>query len=126
VVGHWGNADNPCVTPTGAKYSLPITLNVYDAADGHLVMSKTQTFDVSYRPSASPAKCLADPTKWWSTTEKACFNGLAQDVTFTFDGTKTLPNTVHYGITYGTSHYGSNQIGTRPAPRRWQGASTTR
>jgi hypothetical protein len=107
VQGHWTSG---CVTPTGAKYSLPITLNIYDASSGQLLTSKTQTFDVSYRPSANPAKCPV-PTKWYSTTEKACFNGLAQNVTFTFDGTTTLPNTVRYGITYRTSHHGSTPIG---------------
>jgi hypothetical protein len=107
VDGHWNSG---CVTPAGAKYSLPITLNIY-RTDGQLLTSKTQMFDVSYRPSANAAKCPDAPTKWYSTTEKLCFNGLAQDVTFTFDGTKTLPNTVRYGITYGTSHHGSTPIG---------------
>jgi hypothetical protein len=71
--------------------------------------SKTQTFDVSYRPSADPTKCLDG--RWYSTTEKGCFNGLAQDVTLTFDGTTSLPNTVQYAITYDTSHYGSSPKG---------------
>ena len=96
-----------CVTPAGAEYSLPITLNIYDTATGALLASKTQTFDVSYRPSANPAKCGVGTTTWYSTAEKTCFNGFAQDVTFTFDGTTTLPNTVRYGITYGTSNYGA-------------------
>jgi hypothetical protein len=109
VEGAWNSG---CVTPAGAKYSLPITLNIFDG--DQLLTSKTQTFDVSYRPSANPAKCAADaPTKWYSTTEKQCFNGLAQNVTFTFDGTTTLPGKVRYGITYGTSHYGSSPIGAR-------------
>jgi hypothetical protein len=106
VDGQWNSG---CVTPAGAKYSLPITLNIYDG--GQLLATKTQTFDVSYRPSANAAKCPHAPTKWYSTTEKQCFNGLAQDVTFTFDGTTTLPNTVQYGITYRTSHHGSTPIG---------------
>jgi hypothetical protein len=104
VNGHWTNG---CVTPTGAKYTLPITLNIYDKATGTRLVSKTQDFAVSYRPSANPAKCPDTPTKWYSTTEKTCFNGLAQDVTFTFDGTTILPSKVIYGITYDTSHYGS-------------------
>jgi hypothetical protein len=111
VDGHWTSGD--CVTPPGAKYSLPITLNIYKM-DGNLLTTKTQTFDVAYRPSATPAKCATTPTKWYSTTEKTCFNGLAQDVTFTFDGTTTLPDTVRYGITYGTSHYGSSPVGPQP------------
>jgi len=122
VSGNWTGVDpstqasSPCVTPTGAKYSLPITLNIYDKATDALVASKTQTFDVAFRPSANPAKCGSEPyNKWYSTTEKKCFNGLAQDVTFTFDGTKTLPGTVRYGITYGTSHYGSTPLGDQAA-----------
>jgi hypothetical protein len=112
VDGHWGNADNPCVTPAGAAYSLPITLNIYDTA-GNPLTHKTQTFAVAYRPSANPAKCgpLGDATKWYSTTDKKCFNGLAQDVTFTFDGTTALPPTFRYGIAYGTSQHGSPSIG---------------
>jgi hypothetical protein len=103
-----GNWNSGCVTPAGARYSLPITLNVYDANSGARLASKTQTFDVAYRPSANPVKCPTAQNKWYSTTEKLCFNGMAQNVTFTFDGTTTLPNTVRYGITYGTSHHGSN------------------
>ena len=59
VEGHWTGTPSPCVTPTGAKYSLPITLNIYDGDDAtnELVASKTQTFDVAYRPSANPTKC---------------------------------------------------------------------
>lgn len=121
VSGNWTGVvpgtqtPSPCATPTGAKYSLPITLNIYDGTSGDLVTSKTQTFDVAYRPSANAAKCPEAPTKWYSTTDKKCFNGLAQDVTFTFDGTKTLPATVRYGITYGTSHYGSTPFGDQAA-----------
>lgn len=48
---------------------------------------------------------------WYSSAEKACFNGLAQNVTFTFSGATVLPNTVYYGVTYDTTHYGSNPIG---------------
>jgi hypothetical protein len=109
-IGHWGDADHLCVTPTGATYSLPITLNIYDA-QGNTLTSKTQPFNVAYRPSANPAKCPATPTKWYSTTDKKCFNGLAQDVTFNFDGTTALPDNFSYGISYGTSHHGSLPIG---------------
>jgi hypothetical protein len=113
--GHWSGHDSagnpaPCVTPTGATYSLPIMLNIYNS-DGTLLTSKQQAFNVAYRPSANPAKCPSAPTKWWSTTDKQCYNGLAQDVTFTFDGTKSLPDHFSYGIAYGTSHYGSPSYG---------------
>jgi hypothetical protein len=108
--GHWSGNPAPCVTPSGATYALPMTLNIYNP-DGTLLTSKQQTFNVAYRPSANPAKCPSAPTKWYSTTDKQCYNGLAQDVTFTFDGTKSLPNQFTYGIAYGTSHYGSPSYG---------------
>jgi hypothetical protein len=110
VTGHWDGNGGSCVTPTGATYSQPITLNIYDEAN-HLLTSKTQAFNVSYRPSANPTKCPATPLKWYSTTDKKCYNGLAQDVTFTFNGTTPLPDIFHYGITYGTSDYGSPSLG---------------
>ena len=113
VSGHWTGTGGSCLTPAGATYSLPITLNIYDQ-DGNVVTSKTQTFAVAYRPSANPAKCPSTPLKWYSTTDKKCFNGLAQDVTFTFDGTKSLPDNFSYGITYRTSHYGASPIGDQP------------
>jgi hypothetical protein len=108
VTGHWYSAD--CVTPGNAKYALPLTLNIYDETNtGVLLASATQTFNVSYRPSAS-AKC--GDGRWYSSADKTCFNGLAQNVTFTnFTGNTTLPDTVVYGVTYNTTHYGSNPIG---------------
>ena len=109
--GHWDGNGGSCITPVGAKYSLPITLNIYND-ENEFLAHQTQTFAVSYRPSANPAKCDV-PTKWYSTTDKKCFSGLAQDVTFTFDGTTRLPGTFHYGIAYGTSHYGSSSIGAK-------------
>jgi hypothetical protein len=35
----------------------------------------------------------------------ACFNGLADNATFSFSGV-TLPNSVIYGIVYNTGHFG--------------------
>ena len=64
-------------------------------------------------PVRQPGQVRGVPTKWYSTTEKTCFNGLAQDVTFTFDGMTTLPDTVRYGITYGTSNHGSPSMGVQ-------------
>jgi hypothetical protein len=111
VTGHWYSGD--CVTPDNAKYALPLTLNIYDETNtGVLLASSTQTFNVSYRPSAS-AKCVgASAGKWYSSALKTCFNGSAQNVTFTnFTGNTILPDTVVYGVTYNTTHYGSNPIG---------------
>lgn len=108
VQGTW-HAGN-CSTPSGATFSQPITLNIYDPSDTVTpIASATQTFAVPYRPSAS-VKCTgANAGKWYQSSSKTCFNGLADNVTFSFSGV-TLPDTVVYGIVYNTSHFG-------PAPQ---------
>jgi hypothetical protein len=105
VQGTWFNGD--CVTPAGATFSLPLTLNIYDGTGATLLASSTQTFAVPYRPSAS-AKC--GDGRWYSGGLKSCFNGLADDVTFGFSNV-TLPDTVVYELSYNTTHYGPNPIG---------------
>jgi hypothetical protein len=105
VQGSWVNGD--CSTPAGATFSLPITLRIYDTGN-NLLASSSQTFDVPYRPSAS-AKCTGG--RWYSSGLKTCFNGLADDVTFSFGGNVTLPDTVVYAISYNTTHYGPSPIG---------------
>jgi len=107
VQGAWFKGN--CVTPAGATFSLPLTLNIYDA--GNLttpIASATQTFAVPYRPSAS-AKC--GDGRWYSSGLKTCFNGSADDVTFGFGGNVTLTDTVVYELSYNTTHYGPSPIG---------------
>jgi hypothetical protein len=112
VTGAWNT--NDCSTPSGATFSQPITLNIYNPSTdggltaGSLITSATQTFSVPYRPSAS-AKCttLGFPGKWYSSGTKTCFNGLANNVTFSFSGV-TLPSSVVYGIVYNTRDFGPN------------------
>ena len=115
VTGTWyaGN----CMTPAGATFSEPITFNIYNEPDagtpnlpGTLITSVTQTFAIPYRPSASTKCTGASAGKWYDTSSKTCFNGLADKITFNFSGV-TLPNSVVYGIAYDTSHFGPNPIG---------------
>jgi hypothetical protein len=121
--------DKNCVSAAGAKFAQPITLTIWDANHTTQLVSSTQTFQVPYRPSASP-KCVdgGTPTgKWYQPGTGACFNGLATQVTFNFAGNVTLPGTVVYEISYDTSNYGpsplraagpydSLNIGISPAP----------
>ena len=111
--GHWTKGN--CYTPPGATFSQPITLTIWNADHSTKLASSTQTFNVPYRPSASPM-CVDEqghPTgKWYQAATKQCFNGLATDVTFTnFTGNVNLPDTVVYEISYNTSHYGPHPIG---------------
>jgi hypothetical protein len=83
-------------------------LEIYDSTGTTMLASSTQTFSVPYRPSAS-SKC--EDGKWYSPGLKQCFNGLADDVTFGFNGNVTLPESVVYAISYDSTHYGPNPIG---------------
>ena len=115
VTGSWHTLD--CATPAGATFNEEMTLNIYEPAAtlGAPVAHATQTFAIPYRPSAS-ARCTgANAGKWWDPSLKACFNGLATNVTFSFSG-YTAPETIVYGIAYNTSHYGEPPIGDNPDP----------
>lgn len=117
VQGHWDGVGGLCSTPSGATFSQPITLSIYDVGSdgkslGTQIASATQTFNIPYRPSAS-AQCAAQgsQSKWYQSGTKTCYNGLATTVTFNFGGNTTLPDTVVYQISYNTSHYGPQPIG---------------
>lgn len=105
--------DKNCNTTPGATFSQPITMKIYDAstydptnpAANTAIATSTQTFNVPYRPSASP-KC-GDGR--WLTPSKDCKNGLADDVTFNFSHA-TLPGTVVYAISYPTSGEPSDSL----------------
>lgn len=112
--GHWYDVGGCSSTP-GNGFSLPMTLNIYEAepegAVGKLLASDTQTFNIPYRPSDSPL--CPEGQQWYDRRSKACDHGLATTVTFDFTSQSiTLPNKVIYGITYDTSHYGRKPIGS--------------
>jgi uncharacterized repeat protein (TIGR01451 family) len=109
-----GNTAN-CATTPGATFSIPITLNIYNAGSptpGSLIATKTQTFSIPYRPSSDNANCTGG--RWYNGT--TCFNGLAHNITFDLSSLGvTLPNSVVFGITFNTTSYGPNPIGTGAA-----------
>ena len=104
--------NNDCLTSPGATFAWPITLHIYAAGPngtaGPLLQSRTQTFSVPYRPSTSP---LCANGGWHSST--GCVNGFLAPITFDLSGQRIpLPRTVIYGISYNTTSYGPNPIGT--------------
>lgn len=121
--GTWNGGD--CLTKPGARFSWPITFNVYNPpaegafTPGSRIATETETFSIPYRPSAS-TKCTGEQAgEWYSNSSKSCFNGLAVNIKFHFhDAHVTLPNTVVYGIAYNTSDYGA-------APQRSRACNTT-
>lgn len=109
--GHWYDAT--CVTAPGAAFSVPITLNIYQAGaptPGPVIATRTQTFNVPYRPSSDNANCTGG--RWYQASTNTCFNGLAYNVTFDFTSSSVaLPDTIVYGISYNTTNHGPSPIG---------------
>lgn len=103
--GGWSTGD--CSTPSGATFPQAITFNIYDSTGTIVLASSTQTFAIPYRPSASP-KC--GDGRWYSPSQKTCFNGFYNEVTFNFSGV-SLPNDVVYGISYNTNTAGPAPTG---------------
>ncbi len=119
--GAWFSAN--CVTTPGATFSIPITLNIYNAGSptpGSLIATRTQTFTLPYRPSSDNTNCpnydTFHPGRWYQTSSGTCFNGLASNITFDLSSMNVvLPNSVVYGITYNTTSFGPTPIGTSAA-----------
>lgn len=109
--GSWVGKD--CVTDPTARFTHPITLNVYnvneDNTPGSLITSSTQEFAMPYRPSADNVNCTdVNAGKWFDGT--SCKNGLAFPIVFDLTGT-TLPDKAILSVAYNTSHHGYNPIG---------------
>ena len=103
-----------CVTQPGATFDVPITFNIYQPGAnnraGALIATQTKTFSVPYRPSTDAARCTGG--RWFDKKSGSCFNGLEWLIKFDFNKQNvTLPETVVYGITYSTTHYGTNPAG---------------
>ena len=118
--GSWYGGD--CQTTPGATFSIPITLNIYNppaagaVIPGSLITSVTQTFSIPYRPSADNVNCTgAYAGRWYDQASNTCFNGLATNIRFHLDPHVRLSGAIVYGITYNTSHYGYNPLGTGPS-----------
>jgi hypothetical protein len=123
--GNWVNKD--CVTSPHATFSVPITMNIYNATStapgitpvlaGSRIATVTKTFAIPYRPTANLQHCNGpDLGKWWQKASNTCFNGKAANISFNFKSLGlTLPSTVVIGISYDTSHYGYSPIGESPA-----------
>jgi hypothetical protein len=124
TMSSWGCASgswslNTCATPEDSTFAQPITLNIYGPSTdginpGAKIASVTNTFDIKYRPSASPVCVGADLGKWYEKSSKTCFNGLAQNITFNLKNVKVGSNAI-FGIAYNTTHYGYAPIGQSAA-----------
>lgn len=124
TMSSWGCASgswslHTCTTPEDATFAQPITLNVYGPSTdgvnpGAKIASVTNTFNIKYRPSASPLCVGSDTGKWYEKSSKTCFNGLAQNITFNLKNVKVGSSAI-FGIAYNTTSYGYAPIGTGAA-----------
>ncbi len=125
TMSSWGCASGSwylktCNTPEDASFAQPITLNIYNPTTtngvnpGTKITSITKTFDIKYRPSASPECTGSNAGKWYDEDSKRCFNGLAQNVTFELKNVKVGSSAI-FGITYNTTHYGYAPVGQSAA-----------
>jgi hypothetical protein len=101
-----------CVTPPGAVFTLPITVNLYAVGTGDsvgdLLATDTQTFRIPFRPSADLARCKdkdGNPTgAWYDAAAGRCWNGLANNISWDMGGrTLTLPDKVIVSVMYSRS-----------------------
>jgi hypothetical protein len=110
--GTWNGGD--CFTTPGTTFAHPVTLNVYDMGTdgsvGALLATKTQTFDIRYRPSANDVRC--NDGKWFKKADGTCYNGFAQSIKFGFAG-ELIPmdREVIWTVAFNTSGYGENPLG---------------
>ncbi len=94
-------------------WTHPITLKIYNVIPGtpnvagSLIVAKTQTFDIPWRPEADPACGTA-----WRASNGSCYNGYAFNITFDLTGMGvTLPNDIIVSIAYNTETRGYAPIG---------------
>jgi hypothetical protein len=120
--GNWFSSN--CITPSGATFSQPLTINIYSVNDtvslpavGSLLGTITQTFDLPYRPSSDSAHCpddYAGSSRWYNSKDKTCYHGLAVPATVNYSNQHIpIPTNGKIVVTvaYNTTHYGPNPIG---------------
>jgi hypothetical protein len=123
TMSSWGcqtGGGTTCVTTKGAKFTEPITLNLYNAPStgsivpGSLIASVTKAFSIPYRPSADNVNCTGGA---WFDGPQGCFNGLAHNIVFSLASLHiTLPQDFVFGIVYNTSQYGPDPNGCDLVP----------
>jgi hypothetical protein len=98
----------PCETTPGSTFPVPITLNIYDPNDDmSVVASRTQTFNIPFRPSANPECPETVNGHGWG---ENCFLGLADTIRFDLTGV-TAPDEIVYGVAWNTASFGYDPIG---------------
>lgn len=119
----WTPAGGPCTSTPGSSFEHPITLNIYGVdtsgvtpVRGALLATLTDTFDIPFRPSASPGVgpglCGAGATQWYNAGTGTCHNGFGFTITFDFSALgPILVDDLIVAVAYNTQSYGAAPIG---------------
>jgi hypothetical protein len=114
--GEWYSFD--CKTNAGAKFSVPITIHIYEVgpgnAQGAQLASGSKVFKLPYRPSANPTKCTGANTGAWYKGGQ-CFNGKAAKITLPLQAA-SLPSKVIITVSFNTSNYGTTPTKCNEVP----------
>jgi hypothetical protein len=100
-----------CESITDHTFPAPITLNVYavgpENSVGALLLSKTDTFPVPFRPSADPS--CPEATQYRN-IHGVCRNGFPNIIVYHLDGF-AMPRRAILSVAYNTRDYGSDPLG---------------
>jgi hypothetical protein len=127
--GNWFTPGSCVTNPQSAKFSQPITMNIYQADTsmpaqpkaGALLGTLTQTFQIPYRPSSDIAHCPSGE-QWFNTKDNQCYHGLAVPITFNFDHQNiSLPSKIVVGIAFNTTDAGPSPLGPQSCSTTTQG-----
>lgn len=115
--GSW--SEDNCVTAPGSTFAWPITVKLYEVGAGGApvgpIAQETQTFNIPYRPSASPL-CKGELAGTWLWTHgsgkkavHACANGLATAITFApLTVSAPVAQKLIISLAYNTETYGAH------------------
>ena len=107
---------NDCVSAPGATFSHPITLTIRDA-NGAQIATRTQTFNVPFRPSTDlTCNGASLPVGRWKAADGSCNTGTLFKAAFDFSSLNvTLPDNFGYDVSFNTQHFGPSPTGTAGA-----------
>lgn len=106
--GNWNEFN--CSTEGGAKYSVPITISIYEVGPengvGQKIAAGSKVAKIPFRPSANLTKCTgANTGLWYSKGE--CVTSKTAKVTIPLH-VANLPEEAIISVSYNTSNYGYN------------------
>lgn len=113
LMSSWSLHSNYLSMPA-VGYTHPVTLNIYAdaaaaAAHGTPYATKTQVFDIPWRPAGSYEDCPVDDGYGpkWKSSNGTCYNGYAFTIVFDLRSLSiNLPESFVYEVAYNTQTWG--------------------